>query len=259
LKESAPTSLHGKVALITGCGGGIGRAMARAAHLAGATVIVAGRTQSSLDDIAGEIHADAVRVDVADESEVRRLFATIVARYGRLDILFNNAGIPGPIMPLAEMDLALWDECISINLRGAMLCMKEAARIMTAQRAGVIINTSSLFGLQGSPMRTAYCATKFALIGMTQALARELGPVGVRVNALCPGSVQGALMDDVIARRAAAESKSSDQIVREYCIDDSALGRLVAPGEVAAAALFLAGDSGSAITGESLRVDAGRV
>jgi hypothetical protein len=139
-----------------------------------------------------------------------------------------------------------------------MLCMKEAARIMTAQGSGAIVNVSSLMGLQGYPMRSAYCATKFALIGMTEAVAREVGPKGVRVNALCPGAVSGELMDRVIATRAAAEGKPPDQIVRESYTDVAALRRWVEPEEVAEAALFLASDAASSITGERIKVDAGR-
>jgi NAD(P)-dependent dehydrogenase (short-subunit alcohol dehydrogenase family) len=113
-------------------------------------------------------------------------------------------------------------------------------------------------GLTGYPMRTAYSATKFALIGMTQALAREVGPSGVRVNALCPGAVSGELMDRVIAARAAAEGRPPEEIVRQHYTDASALRRWVTPEEVAAAALFLASDAGSSITGQTIKVDAGR-
>jgi len=112
--------------------------------------------------------------------------------------------------------------------------------------------------LQGYPMRAAYSATKFALIGMTQAIAREVGPSGVRVNALCPGAVSGELMDRVIANRAAAENKPSEQIIRENYTNAAALRRWVDPEEVAEAALFLASDASSSITGETIKVDAGR-
>ena len=113
-------------------------------------------------------------------------------------------------------------------------------------------------GLHGYPMRSAYCATKFALIGITESLARELGPHGVRVNALCPGAVSGELMDRVIARRAKAENRAPEQIIKESYTDTSSLRRWVDPREVAAAALFLASDAGSAITGDRIKIDAGR-
>jgi NAD(P)-dependent dehydrogenase (short-subunit alcohol dehydrogenase family) len=251
-------SLTGKVALVTGGGTGIGRAIARRFAEAGARVIVAGRTRASIEAVAHAIGGEAIGADISREADTRMLFETTVNRHGQLDVLMNNAGIPGPVLPMAEMDLTLWDECVAVNLRGAMLCMREAARIMAAQRHGSIVNMSSLMGLHGYPMRAAYCATKFAVIGMTQALAREVGPQGVRVNALCPGAVSGDSMDRVIARRAAAEGKPAEQIVREAYTDVAALRRWVEPEEVAEAALFLASDAAGSITGESVRVDAGR-
>lgn len=257
---SVPTqwTLNGKVALITGGGSGIGKAIASRFSEAGARVVVAGRTASSIESVAAEVGAEAIQADVSQAADVERLFAAILDRHGRLDVLVNNAGISGPILPVAEMDVALWDECVAINLRGAMLCMKAAARIMIAQGSGAIVNLSSLMGLQGYPMRSAYCATKFALIGMTEAVAREVGPRGVRVNALCPGAVSGELMDRVIATRAGAEGKPKEQIVRENYTDVAALRRWVAPEEVAEAALFLASDASRSITGERIKVDAGR-
>jgi NAD(P)-dependent dehydrogenase (short-subunit alcohol dehydrogenase family) len=129
---------------------------------------------------------------------------------------------------------------------------------MTAQKRGSIVNMSSRMGLYGYPMRTAYCATKFALIGITEAVAREVGPHGVRVNALCPGAVSGELMDRVIARRAKAENRAPEAIIKEAYTDTAALRRWVDPREVAQAALFLASDASAAITGDRIKVDAGR-
>jgi len=258
MNKSVTSSIDGKVALITGGGTGIGRAIALRFASAGAKLIVSGRTRGPLETTAAEIRGSAICADVSKEHDVAALFSKIYATYARLDILINNAGMSGPIMPVSDMSVALWDECVAVNLRGAMLCMKEAARIMTAQRSGSIVNMSSLMGLQGYPMRSAYSATKFALVGMTQAVAREVGPSGVRVNALCPGAVSGELMDHVIERRAATEGKPKEQIIRESYTDVSALRRWVAPEEVAEAALFLASDASSSITGETIKVDAGR-
>lgn len=258
MSESQKSSLKNKVALVTGGGSGIGKVIARRFATADAKVIVCGRNVAALEAVATEIHGEAIRADVCNESEVLGLFREIQSRHGRLDILVNNAGMPGPIAPITEMNPALWDECIAVNLRGAMLCMKEAARIMTAQQSGSIVNMSSLMGLQGYPMRSAYSATKFALIGMTQAVAREVGPSGVRVNALCPGAVSGELMDRVVERRAAAEGRPLEQIIQENYTNVAALRRWVDPAEVAEAALFLASDASSCITGETIKVDAGR-
>jgi NAD(P)-dependent dehydrogenase (short-subunit alcohol dehydrogenase family) len=258
MTRASKWSLEGKVALVTGGGTGIGKAIALRLSEAGAHVIVAGRSLPPLSAVAREARGSAIAADVSREDDVTRLFASIVERHGRLDVLINNAGVSGPITPIASMDVALWDECIAVNLRGAMLCLKEAARIMTAQRSGSIVNMSSLMGLKGYPMRAAYCATKFALIGVTEAVAREVGPSGVRVNALCPGAVSGELMDRVVARRAAAENKPPEQIIAESYTSAAALQRWVDPEEVAEAALFLASDAGSSVTGDRVKVDAGR-
>ena len=251
-------TLADRTAVITGGGSGIGAAIARAFAAAGAHVVVAGRRAEGLAAIAAETGAQAVVCDVTDLADVERLFATAGARTGRVDILINNAGQTGPIAPLADVDLAAWRECVEVNLFGALYCMRVAAQAMVATGGGAIINMSSLMGLKGQPMRSAYCATKFALIGLTEALAREVGPAGVRVNALCPGAVSGELMDLVIARRAVAEGRDADVIIRESYTDIASLRRWVSPEEVAAAALFLASDAGAAITGDRIKVDAGR-
>ena len=250
--------LTGKVAVVTGGGSGIGKATAIRFAQAGAQVVVAGRHRATLEAVAQETNGVAIVADVAEEDQVEALFSETKERLGRVDVLVNNAGISGPIVSLTEMDTALWDECVAINLRGAMLCMKYAGRLMCEQESGSIVNVSSLMGLRGYPMRSAYSATKFALIGMTEAFAHEVGPHGVRVNALCPGAVHGELMERVIARRAEAEGRPPEAIIKESYTDPAALRKWVSPEEVAEAALYLASDASSGITGDRIRVDAGR-
>lgn len=220
--------------------------------------MVAGRSAAPLEATAAEIGGTAVMCDTTDLASVERLFTLARAVTGRVEILVNNAGQSGPVGNLAEVDLVAWRDCIETNLFGAMHCMRLAARTMCAQGGGSIINMSSLMGLKGYPMRTAYTATKFALIGMTEALAREVGPFGVRVNALCPGAISGVLMDRVVARRAQAEGREAAEIIKEAYTDVAALRRWVDPQEVAHAALYLASDASSAITGDRIKVDAGR-
>lgn len=251
-------NLLGKTAIVTGGGTGIGQAIAQAFAEAGAQVIVTGRTGDRLAAVARAIRGRAVVCDVTRYDDVEKLFANALEQGGRVDILVNNAGQSGPIAPVAEVDLAAWRECVEVNLLGALHCLKVAARVMSAQGSGSIINMSSLMGLAGYPMRSAYCATKFALIGMTEAVAREVGPAGVRVNALCPGAVGGELMERVVARRAEAEGRPAEEIIRENYTDKAALRRWVEPAEVAAAALFLASDASSSITGDRIKVDCGR-
>lgn len=253
-----PARLDGKLAIITGGGSGIGEATARVFAAAGAIVVVAGRRAAPIERVAAEIGGHALVCDVSDRAQVRAMFADAQGVTGRIDVLVNNAGGPGPIAPVAEVDMQAWIGCMNINLIGAMYCLQEAARIMSAQRSGSIINMSSLMGIQGYPMRSAYVASKFALIGITESLARELGPVGVRVNALMPGAVSGANMDRILQRRAEAEGRSVDEIERTNYTDVAALKRWVTPDEVGRAALYYASDLSSAITGDKMKVDCGR-
>lgn len=255
---SDPLRLDGRVAVVTGGGTGIGAACALALAKAGAKVVVAGRRLSEIEAVAEAAGGLALRCDVTVEAEVAALFEAARGLTGHVDILVNNAGVPGPIAEVADADMAAWRACLEVNLFGAMHCLAAAARVMRQQRSGSIVNMASLMGVAGYPMRSAYSASKFALVGVTQAMARELGPYGVRVNALLPGAVSGENMDRVIARRAAAEGRPADEIVRRNYTDPAALKRWVEPEEVAAAALFLASDAASATTGEAIKVDCGR-
>jgi NAD(P)-dependent dehydrogenase (short-subunit alcohol dehydrogenase family) len=253
-----PTRLDGKLAIITGGGSGIGEATAHVFAQAGATVVVTGRRLEPLEAVAKAIGGHAIACDVSDQASVQAMFAQALKITGRVDVLLNNAGGPGPIAPVAEVDMADWVTCMNINLVGAMYCLQEAAKIMSAQKSGSIINMSSLMGIQGYPMRSAYVASKFALIGITETLARELGPVGVRVNALMPGAVSGENMDRILKRRSDAEGRPVAEIERKNYTDVAALKRWVAPEEVGRAALYYASDLSSAITGDKMKVDCGR-
>ncbi len=253
-----PARLDGKLAIVTGGGSGIGEATAHVFANAGATVVVTGRRLEPLQAVAAAIGGHAIACDVSDQVQVKDMFTKARQITGRVDVLLNNAGGPGPIAPVAEVDMTAWIDCMNINLVGAMYCLQEAAKIMGEQGAGSIINMSSLMGIQGYPMRSAYVASKFALIGITETMARELGPKGVRVNALMPGAVSGANMDRILARRAEAEGRPAAEIERENYTDVAALKRWVAPEEVGRAALYYASDLSSAITGDKMKVDCGR-
>ena len=255
---SDPARLEGKLAIVTGGGSGIGEATAKVFSEAGATVVVIGRRSEPLEQVAKEIGGHAMVCDVSDQAQVRTMFAQALRITGRIDILLNNAGVAGPIAPVAKVDMEAWIQCMNINLMGAMFCLQEAARIMEAQKSGSIINMSSLMGIQGYPMRSAYVASKFALIGITETMARELGPLNVRVNALMPGAVSGENMDRILARRAEVEGRSTEEIERENYTDIAALKRWVSPEEVGRAALYYASDLSSAITGDKMKVDCGR-
>jgi len=252
------SELEGKVAIITGGGSGIGETCADVFAAHGAHVVVAGRNLESISAVANRNKGTAIVCDVSKFEDVQTLFTKALSITGKIDILINNAGIPGPVAPIAEVNIDQWRTCAEINLFGAMYCMREAARIMCEQGFGSIINMSSLMGIEGYPMRSAYSATKFALVGMTEAVAREVGPYNVRVNALLPGAVSGANMDRILERRAQAEGRSVDEIIKENYTDPAALKRWVAPEEVANAALFYASDASSAVTGDKMKVCCGR-
>jgi len=252
--------LVGKVALVTGGGTGIGAAIARLFAREGAAVAITGRRAEPLQALAQEIGATVLPGDVSDEASVAAIFAELDRRHeGRLDVLVNNAGITGPVSPVADMDMAAWDETMAINIRGVILCTRAAVPRMKRAGGGAIVNMSSLMGLRGYPMRSAYTASKFAVIGITEAVAHEVGADNIRVNALCPGAVNGELMERVIAARAAKENRPPEAIIRENYTDKAALRRWVEPEEVAEAALFLASEASASITGDRLKVDAGRL
>lgn len=250
--------LEGKVAVITGGGTGIGAAIADMFAAEGAHVVVSGRSLETISEVAKRNGGTAIVCDVSKFEQVQVLFNKATLITGNVDILVNNAGVPGPVSPISEVNVDQWRNCAEINLFGAMYCMREAARIMCEQKSGSIINMSSLMGIEGYPMRSAYCATKFALVGMTEAVAREVGPDNVRVNSLLPGAVSGKNMDRILERRAIVEGRPVEEIIKENYSDPAALKRWVAPQEVAKAALFYASDASSAITGDKMKVDCGR-
>src|ERR1700754_1047167 len=184
--------LDGKVAVITGGGHGIGRAIALRFAAAGAGLVVSGTSQEALEQTASDLQARGCRAthviaDVADETAVEHLIARTLADFGRIDILVNNAGIAGPTAPITEVTREAWDQTMAINLTGAFLCAKYALPHMIEQQSGRIINITSIAGLQAYALRSPYCASKWAMIGFTQTLAEEVGRYNITANAIAPG------------------------------------------------------------------------
>ena len=249
--------LDGKVAVVTGGAAGIGEAICSAFAEAGASVVVADIDAAETKTTAARISGLPVVADVRLEDSVSALFAECKTAFGRLDVLVNNAGIVPPQANIWELDLADWQAVMAVNVRGVFLCTKHAMPLLKRQ-GGSIINMSSRMGLHGGAMQSHYSASKFALRGMTESVAQEAGPHGVRVNSICPGTVDTERFRARIAGRAEAAGVTADEIIAKSFTASAALRRVVQPEEVAGTALFLASDAASAITGEHIRIDAGR-
>ena len=250
--------LEGKVTVVTGGGHGLGETIARSFAEAGCRVVVAGRGLDRCTRVAEGIGGLAIAVDVAREDAVAALFQACDRAFGRLDILVNNAGTVAPWQPIEDIAAADWDALFAVNLRGVMLCTKHAAPLLK-RRGGSIINMASRVGLHGIALQSAYSASKFAVIGFTEATAQELGPHRIRVNALCPAAVRTTALLERAAARAADQGRAVDDLITTDFIDKSALRKLPEPADVARAALYLASDQSRAITGVALKVDAGRL
>ena len=256
------TRIDGKTAVVTGSGNGIGRAMALALAAAGANVtvsdVLADDGQRTVDEIkqAGG-SAFFVAADVSDAAQAENLIAATVDRFGRIDILANNAGIGGGRLRLHEIVPEDFDRVINVNLRGTFLCSKFAIPHFLAQRDGRIVNTASTYGLIGAPNAAAYCASKGGIINLTRQMAVDYGPDGIRVNAICPGYI-----DTGLGRRGPTlnpQEYEAANAVREKAAGMQPLGRQGQPSEIGEVALFLASDASSFMTGSIVPVDGGCV
>jgi NAD(P)-dependent dehydrogenase (short-subunit alcohol dehydrogenase family) len=246
-------SFAGKVALVTGGGGGIGRATAEAFAREGARVVVADRDESSgaetvrrIQEAGGE--ARFVPVDVTAPAAVDALIAATVAAYGRLDFAHNNAGILGPDVRTADYPEDTWRQVLDINLTGVWLCMRAEIRQMLTQGGGVIVNTASNAGLAGFAGHAAYSASKHGVIGLTKSAAREYARKGIRVNAVCPGFTQTPMLD-----RSAVDNP--ERVARLTAAVP--MNRLGTPEEVAGAVVWLCSTSAGYVTGTSIVLDGG--
>jgi 3-oxoacyl-[acyl-carrier protein] reductase len=244
--------LQGKIALVTGSSRGIGAAIAKELAAQGATVILNHRHSiAQAEAVAAEIiaaggQAVVIQADVSNFADAQRLIKETVDRFGRLDILVNNAGVTRDmlIMMMPEAD---WDLVIQTNLKSAFNCAKAAVRPMMKQRSGRIVNITSVSGLAGQAGQTNYSASKAGMIGFTKALAKEVGPRGITVNAVAPGFVPTGLTDVLTEEQ------------RRTIISMTPLGRFAKPEEIAYATAFLASDQAAFITGQVLSVDGGLV
>lgn len=255
-------ALDGKVAVITGGGKGIGRAISLAFASEGADVVVAARTESALKEVASEIEAMGrkslvVVTDLTDPEQVLVMVDRTLEKFGKVDVLVNNSGVEGPIVNVADMDLEGWNETLGVNVTGAMLAAKHILKkSMVPRQSGVIINISSVSGRQGLATRSPYCVSKWGIIALTQCLALEVGRSGIRVNCIAPGLTEGERIDRVLQVMSKNIGSTYEQAVKTFNAR-TALGRMVKPEEVAALAVFLASEKSSAITGQTINCDAG--
>jgi len=239
--------------LITAGAGGAGLAIAHAFRAAGARVAVC-----DIDE-AGIARADAaglfaVRADVSRETEVAALFDAIEAHQGAVSILVNNVGISGPTAAVEDVSLADWEATMAANLTGHFLCIRRAVPAMKTAGGGAIVNISSGSAKVGLPLRAPYVVSKAAVLSLTTTLARELGPAGIRVNAILPGAIRGERIGRIIRTKAAALGIAADEYERSL-LRYISMRTMVEPEEIAAMAIFLASDAGRHVSGQTIGVD----
>lgn len=243
-------NFDGKVALVTGAGGGLGRAIALAFARSGASVMVTDINIRGAEETVRLIReekgkADFLSVDVTIEENVRKMVETTVNSYGRLDFACNNAGIEGMVAPIAELPRDTWDQVIAVNLTGVYQCLRFELEQMLKQGSGAIVNIASVAGIIGAPGRAAYVATKHGIIGLTKTAALEVSTKGIRVNAVAPGMVNAGLTNSV------------PKEFLEAVVAEQPIGRLGEAHEIAAAVLWLCSGQSSFVLGHTLTVDGG--
>jgi len=259
--------LENRVAVITGGARGIGRAIAETFHQEGARVAIASRTTKNLQSLASQLNQGGghrlvpFRCDVREKDEVEVLIGNVIELWERIDILVNNAGISG-VTPLTAADVddeaidKRWDDILATNLTGVYYCTRAAVRHMPDGGQGRVVNISSVLGKFGVPGYGAYCASKHGVIGFTKALAHELAPRGITVNAICPGWVDTDMSRQGIEESARLRGVAAGDFRRE-AESQVPLGHFVPAAEIAQMAAYLASDAAASITGQALNVDGG--
>ena len=250
--------LSGRRALVTGAGTGIGQAIVQALAAAGARVAATDKDLASAEAAAASVGGDAIalQLDVTDAARTAQVFTSVIDTFGGLDIVAANAGIStmNRVTELSEDD---WDANMAVNAKGVFLSNREAVRqFLASGTRGTIVNTASLAGKLGAPLLAHYSASKFAVIGFTQALAREVAAHGIRVNAVCPGFVRTSMQDREVVWEAELRGMTPEAVRAEY-VSLTPLGRIEEPQDVADVVVFLASDRARFLTGEAINVTGG--
>jgi 3-oxoacyl-[acyl-carrier protein] reductase len=243
-----------RIVLVTGAGSGIGRASALSFAREGDHVVAMDLDQAAAEAVVGEMAQDqglALAGDVSSPADITRIIDTTMQRFGRLDVFFQNAGVPQAARPIEEIPLEEWGRIIAVNLTALFLGFQLVAPIMKRQESGVMLVTASIAAIRPRPGLSAYVASKTGAVGLVKALALELAPYKVRVNAICPGPARTPMISKFAISGSQAE-------IEERFMASVPLGRLIVPEDVAAAALYLASDAASIITGVAFEVDGGR-
>lgn len=246
-------TFKGKTALVTGAGQGMGLAAAKAFAQAGAAVMLADVNEAAAVKAADELvkaghKAMGMRCNVADEAQVKEMVEKTVADFGSLDAAYNNAGIQSLVTDTADITSEEWERVFSVNLRGVFLCMKYELMQMRKQGSGAIVNCSSIGGLIGLPGRSAYHAAKHGVLGLTKSAALEYAPRGIRINAVCPGTIRTPMVEDMFA----AGDLSEEEVIKLAPIN-----RLGEAAEIAEAVLWLCSPMSTYVIGQSIAVDGG--
>jgi NAD(P)-dependent dehydrogenase (short-subunit alcohol dehydrogenase family) len=254
--------LKDKIAIITGGGTGIGKAISLELANEGAAVVIAARNLSRLEQAAKDIKsrggkARAIQADISDHEQVRQMVAQTIEDFGQIDILVNNAA-RGTFnnADVVDMNLKEWHDSLAINLTGMMFCAREALKYMISRKSGSIINISSVAGISGVPKESPYVASKWGVIGFTEALAIEAGKFGIRVNCISPGATRTQEFEDWVRVSAADAGISYEEMMSKIAYNN-ALKRIAEPSEIAACVVFLASDDSSAMTGHNLVASCG--
>jgi 3alpha(or 20beta)-hydroxysteroid dehydrogenase len=256
--QTANKRFEEKVVIVTGAAGDIGRATTRRFATEGARVVVVDFDADRVAGLAEQLNSEGLQIfaevaDVTREADVKRYVEQACAKYGGVDVLFNNAGMEGECSDVSECDLADFDRVMAVNVRGVLLGMKYVVPVMCERGGGAIVNTASVAGLSGASLLTSYCASKHAVIGLTRSVAMQQGPNNIRVNAVCPSAMTGRMMASIEHKMQPGDASA----VQDAVLATIPMGRYARPEDVASMVTHLCSDEASFLNGGAYTVDGG--